>query len=34
VRLLLAVIEGSRSEAMRVELSTALVPGDSTAPPR
>jgi LacI family transcriptional regulator len=34
VRLLLGVIEGSRSEAMRVELSTALVPGDSTAPPR
>jgi LacI family transcriptional regulator len=34
VRLLLAVIEGSRSEAMRIELSTALVPGDSTAPPR
>jgi LacI family transcriptional regulator len=34
VRLLLGVIEGSRSEAMRVELATALVPGDSTAPRR
>ena len=33
VRLLLGVVEGSRGEAMRVELATALVPGASTAPP-
>ena len=33
VRLLLSVIEGERSEAMRVKLTTALVPGASTAPP-
>jgi LacI family transcriptional regulator len=33
VRLLLGIVEGSRSEAMRIELTTALVPGDSTAPP-
>ena len=33
VRLLLSVIEGPRTEAMRVELATALVPGASTAPP-
>jgi len=34
VRLLLSLVEGPRSEAMRVELATTLVPGASTAPPR
>jgi LacI family transcriptional regulator len=33
VRLLLSVMEGQRSEAMRVELATALVLGESAAPP-
>jgi len=33
VRLLLSVMEGQRSEAMRVELATALVLGESSAPP-
>lgn len=33
VRLLLSVIDEPRNEAMRVELTTALVPGASTAPP-
>jgi LacI family transcriptional regulator len=32
VRLLLSVIEGQRSEAMRIELATAFVPGASTGP--
>jgi LacI family transcriptional regulator len=33
VRLLLSVVEGQRNVAMRVELATALVPGESAAPP-
>jgi LacI family transcriptional regulator len=33
VRLLLSVVEGQRSDAMRIELATALVLRESTAPP-
>jgi len=33
VRLLLGLVDGQHSQAMRVELAAALVPGASTAPP-
>lgn len=33
VQLLAAVPEGRRTDAMRVELATELLPGESTAPP-